>query len=707
MKRYLLTLLIAIPTLVLGQQGISVKSFRLLENDMDARIHHPKKDQNGEVCAIIKVVTTQTGFNFDVGSLGIIATEQKTGEIWLYVPHGVRYITISHGKLGLLRQYDLGLTLKQATVYELVLVTGTVEVIVKEAEIETQWLVINSTPEGADVYLNDQLQGQTPFQKEVEVGKHSYRVEQLLYHPEVGLVTVTAQKKELMEITLRPNYGYIHVSTTPESGATVTVNGNPLPSTSPVTSDRLKSGVYTVEANKTLYHAASKQVTVTDGETTNVAIDLRPAFGGVRITSSPELGAEILLNGSPTGKTTPATLERLPKGEHTITVRKEWFQPQTQRISLSDGEGKQLDMVMQPTFGTVSITAQDNAAIYVAGEHKGNSQWEGRLTAGLYTVEARKEKHHTDSKQLQVRVGESHTLSLHPTPMQGQLKVTTLPMDAKILLDGKERGTTPITIRNLLVGTYSLTLQKTGYGTETKTISISEGKTTEINETLTSAMGVTIASTPSGAQLWVDGQAYGKTPFTGTLSIGSHTLKLVNGSRERTERIEVKETGVNSYSYEIEDSKNVTIQSNILKASVYINGEYVGKTPLNTQMKLGRHTIKIDAGKDYDVYTKVVNIDMNSSEKMSFSLSESPNSEKNRKKFTARFLGSPYRNNTDIRLMSVGTSRGIEYIYIQGKPTLHIDPVAIRYYLLFHENYQTMSFAYINFGVFDEIMLLP
>ena len=41
---------------------ISVKSFRKLDNDMTARIDAPKKDQNGDVCAVIKVVTTQTGF---------------------------------------------------------------------------------------------------------------------------------------------------------------------------------------------------------------------------------------------------------------------------------------------------------------------------------------------------------------------------------------------------------------------------------------------------------------------------------------------------------------------------------------------------------------------------------------------------------------------------------------------------------------------
>ena len=53
---------------------ISVKSFRKLENDLDARLSEAFKDQNGDLCAIIKVVTSQTGFNFDCGQIGIMKT---------------------------------------------------------------------------------------------------------------------------------------------------------------------------------------------------------------------------------------------------------------------------------------------------------------------------------------------------------------------------------------------------------------------------------------------------------------------------------------------------------------------------------------------------------------------------------------------------------------------------------------------------------
>jgi len=38
---------------------------------MDARVHHPKRAQNGEVAALIKIVTTDIGFTSDDSSLAI------------------------------------------------------------------------------------------------------------------------------------------------------------------------------------------------------------------------------------------------------------------------------------------------------------------------------------------------------------------------------------------------------------------------------------------------------------------------------------------------------------------------------------------------------------------------------------------------------------------------------------------------------------
>ena len=66
MNRYLYLVfffIIASFSTALGQQ-LSVKSFRALLNDMDARQNFREMDQNGELCAIVKVVTPESGFQF-------------------------------------------------------------------------------------------------------------------------------------------------------------------------------------------------------------------------------------------------------------------------------------------------------------------------------------------------------------------------------------------------------------------------------------------------------------------------------------------------------------------------------------------------------------------------------------------------------------------------------------------------------------------
>lgn len=120
-------------TLMIGAQSISVSSFRLLENDLDANTAGTmERDQNGEVAALIKVVTTQTGFTFDGGALGIVKTIQKPGEIWVYVPRGLKKITISHPQLGVLRDHYLPMAVASARTYEMILVTGTVETTIRQ-----------------------------------------------------------------------------------------------------------------------------------------------------------------------------------------------------------------------------------------------------------------------------------------------------------------------------------------------------------------------------------------------------------------------------------------------------------------------------------------------------------------------------------------------------------------------------------------------
>ena len=136
-------------------QNISVKSFELLGNDLTANtVGTIELDQNGEKSALIKVVTTQTGFSFDCGSIGIVKTIQKPSEIWVYVPQGARRITISHPRLGILRNYEFPIPIDRARTYEMVLTTGQVQTVVQQ-DAGGQYLIMKITPPSAIVKIDD------------------------------------------------------------------------------------------------------------------------------------------------------------------------------------------------------------------------------------------------------------------------------------------------------------------------------------------------------------------------------------------------------------------------------------------------------------------------------------------------------------------------------------------------------------------------
>lgn len=53
-------LLFLCPSILSAQQSkITVTSFNRMENDITARITAPKRDQNGEICALIRIVTNE------------------------------------------------------------------------------------------------------------------------------------------------------------------------------------------------------------------------------------------------------------------------------------------------------------------------------------------------------------------------------------------------------------------------------------------------------------------------------------------------------------------------------------------------------------------------------------------------------------------------------------------------------------------------
>ena len=112
------------PATLMSNSQIRVASFKLLENDVTAITRGTEKlSYNGERAALVRIVTPERGFAFEGGTLGIVSTEERIGEIWLYVPSRAQKLTILHPSLGILRDYYYPIDIKSGRTYEMVLQT--------------------------------------------------------------------------------------------------------------------------------------------------------------------------------------------------------------------------------------------------------------------------------------------------------------------------------------------------------------------------------------------------------------------------------------------------------------------------------------------------------------------------------------------------------------------------------------------------------
>jgi serine/threonine protein kinase len=212
-----------------------------------------------------------------------------------------------------------------------------------------------------------------------------------------------------------------------------------------------------------------------------------------------------------------------------------------------------------------------------------------------------------------------------PAPSEGQLIVSSMPMGATVEIEGRagQQWKAPQTVPALPPGTYKVTFSLPGFATETRSIQVVAGARTPLDVRMTAVKGfVTVAGSPSGAQVWINGKDTGKvTPIEfmvepGTQSVvvrkpgyldANTELKLVAGQSVnyspslmvagRTDNIKLVGGGVGKMfggNGSSQGMARIEIKSEPKGAQVIINGTPLQKpTPVEIQVEAGNYDIVI------------------------------------------------------------------------------------------------------------------
>jgi hypothetical protein len=124
---------------------------------------------------------------------------------------------------------------------------------------------------------------------------------------------------------------------------------------------------------------------------------------------------------------------------------------------------------------------------------------------------------------------------------QGRLVVRSTPPGAQVYVNGRRRGATPVAVRDLAPGTYTVRVARSGYREQSQRVSVSASGTRDVSFRLqrpaaaaapTASSGVFtgsvfVDSRPRGARVLLDNKEIGVTPIqVGDVSVGSHVVRL-------------------------------------------------------------------------------------------------------------------------------------------------------------------------------------
>ena len=131
-------------------------------------------------------------------------------------------------------------------------------------------------------------------------------------------------------------------------------------------------------------------------------------------------------------------------------------------------------------------------------------------------------------------------------PSLGRLLVRSTPSGARVFVDGREEGTTPLTVTDLERGVHRVRVVREGYATAERRITMTAGRssqtmtvplarvktaqaaaTSATTAAATEPGGITVVSRPAGANVFVDDKLVGTTPLqVPGLAAGAYRVRL-------------------------------------------------------------------------------------------------------------------------------------------------------------------------------------
>jgi len=256
-------------------------------------------------------------------------------------------------------------------------------------------------------------------------------------------------------------------------------------------------------------------------------------------------------------------------------------------------------------LGTLALESKPQARVYIDDAPRGMTPLRLDLPAGPHRVRLE-----ANSKARTLTVGVvagaevTQSVDLDRAVQTGSLFVRSEPAGAKVLVDNKPAGVTPITVLDLTPGSHTISVTGTDGANAKQSVQVEAGATATLRLTLDRPQvaeasaaataeptnGWVLVDAPIEMQVLQGGRQLGTSGRRLALAPGSYDLQLRAADYSTAKRVEVSAGRVARIEVNVPDG---TVNLNAAPwAEVYLDGRSLGETPIaNASVSAGTHEV--------------------------------------------------------------------------------------------------------------------